>query len=79
MLINGPGVVNFYSSMDSVWSLCYIGPRMSHVMVYCTGWILDRAHRTKETMSDFVKLWILENGTQWCSIELYDIHRLSES
>ena len=37
-------------------------PRMGHVMVYCTGWVLDRAPGTKETFSDFVKLWILVMG-----------------
>ena len=36
---------------------------MGHV-VLCIGWELNRAPRTKETMSDFfVKLWILVNGT----------------
>ena len=53
MSINGPGVVNFYSYMDPEQSLCYIGPRMGHVVVQCIGWELDRAPRTKETMSDF--------------------------
>ena len=24
----------------------------------------------------FVKLWIPINGTQWCGIELHDIHKL---
>ena len=48
---------------------------MGHVFVYCIGWILDRAPRTKETLSDFVKLWILVNETQRCGIELYDIHK----
>ena len=60
-----------------VWSLCYIVPWMGHVIVYCTGWVLDRAPHTKETLSGFVKLWILINGTQQCAIELPDIHRLS--
>ena len=77
MLINGPGVINFYSSMDSVRSLCYNWPRMGHVMVYCTGWVLDKGPRIKETLFDFIKLWILVNGTQWCVIELHDIHRHS--
>ena len=48
---------------------------MGHVIVYCIGWVFDRAHRTKDTLSDFVKLWIPVNGTQWCGIELHDIHR----
>ena len=47
------------------------------VIVYCTSWVLDRAPRTKETISDFVKFWILINGTQRCDIELHDIHRFS--
>ena len=34
-------------------SLCYIRPRMGHVIVYPTGFILGRAPRTKETLSDF--------------------------
>ena len=58
-------------------SLCYIGSRMGNVIVYCIGCVLDRAPRIKETMSDFVKLWIPVNRTQRCGIELYDIHRLS--
>ena len=52
-------------------------PRMGHVRVYCTGWVLDRAPGTKETLSDFVKLWIPVNGTQRCGIELHEIHRHS--
>ena len=63
--------------MDPVQSLCYIGPRMGHIMEYCIGLVLDRAPRTKETLSDFVKLWISVNGTQRCGIELHDIHRHS--
>ena len=31
--------------------------------IYCTGWVLDRASCTKETLFDFVKLWIPVNGT----------------
>ena len=46
-------MVNIYSSMDPVQSLCYIGPHMGHVIVYWTGWVLDRAPRTKETMYNF--------------------------
>ena len=65
--------------MDPVRSLRYIGPQMGHVMVYCIGLILDRATHTKETMSDFVKLWVLINGTQRCDIKLHDIHRHSAS
>ena len=63
--------------MDLERSLCYIGPLIGHVIVYCTRWVLDRAPRIKETISDFVKFWILINGTQWCDIELHDIHRFS--
>ena len=50
---------------------------MGHVIVYCTCWVLDRAPRTKETMSDFVKFWIPVNWAQRCGIELYDIHKNS--
>ena len=46
-------MVNFYSEMDLVWSLCYIGPQIGHVIVYCIGWVLNRAPCTKETLSDF--------------------------
>ena len=70
-------MVNFYSKMDLVQSLCYIEPRMGHVIVYCIGWVLDRALHTKETLTNFVKLWIPVNGTQWCGNELHDIHRHS--
>ena len=48
--------------MDPVRSLCYIGPRMGHVIVYPTGCILGRASCTKETLSIFVKLWVLVKG-----------------
>ena len=72
-------MVNFYSKMDPVRSLCYIGPRMGHVIVCCTSWVLDRALYTKETLSDFVKFWIPVNGTQQCGIELHDIHKYSVS
>ena len=34
-------------------SVYYIGSRMGQVAMFCTGWILDRAPRTKETLSDF--------------------------
>ena len=67
-------MVNVYSSMDPVRSLCYIGPWMGHVMVYCIGWVFDRAPRTKETLPNFV---VLVNGTQRCGIELHNIHRHS--
>ena len=50
--------------MGSVWStfthkwthlqsLCYIGSRMGHFIVYCVSWVLDKAPHTKETLSDF--------------------------
>ena len=64
--------------MDLMLSLCYIGPRMGHVMVYCISWVLDRVARTNETLLDFVKLWISINETQRCGIELHDIHNLFE-
>ena len=34
-------------------SLCYIRPRMGHVIVYPTCCILGRAPRIKETLFDF--------------------------
>ena len=63
--------------MDPVRSLCYIGPRMGHVIVYCISWVLDRASRIKETLFDFVKFWILVNETQRYGIELHDIQKHS--
>ena len=42
--------------MDPERSLCYIGFQIGHVIVYCIGLVLDRAPRTKETLSEFVKL-----------------------
>ena len=66
--------------MDPVLSLCYTGPWMGHVILHCTGWVLDRAPHTKETMSYFfLKLWILVNGTKRCGIKLRDIQRHSAS
>ena len=44
---------HFYSQVDPVRSLYYIGPWMGHVTMFCTRWILDRAPHTKETMFDF--------------------------
>ena len=52
---------------------------MGHVIVYSTSWVLDRAPRTNETLSNFVKFWISVNGTQHCGIELHDIHNHSAS
>ena len=63
--------------MDPMRSLWYVGLRMSHVIVYCTGWVLDRAPCIKEALFDFVKFWIPINGTQRCGIELHDIHKHS--
>ena len=65
--------------MDPVQSLCYIGPRMDHVIIYCTSWVLDRDLCKKKTLSDFVKFWIPVNGIQRCGIELQNIHRHSAS
>ena len=68
MWINGPGaVIVLYWASDGS---CYC-------ILYRLG--LDRASRTKETLSDFVKLWILLIGTQRCGIELHDIHMHSMS
>ena len=63
--------------MDPVWLLCYIDPRMCPVISYPTSFILGRAPRTKETLSDFVKLWVPVKGTQYCGIGLPDIHKFS--
>ena len=60
-----------------VRSLCYIRYQMGYIIVYCTCWVLDRALHTKETLSDFIKLWILVNRILLCGIELHDIHRFS--
>ena len=54
---------HFYSYVDPVRSLYYIGSRMGHVTMFCRGWIMDRAPYTKVSMRFFVKLWILVNGT----------------
>ena len=43
----------FLLIMDLMRSLCYIGLRMGHVIVYCAGWVLDRAPCTKETLFNF--------------------------
>ena len=43
----------FYSEVDPVTSLYYMGPRMGHVTMFYTSWILDRASYTKETLSNF--------------------------
>ena len=56
-------MVNFYSKIDPVRSLCYIGTQIGHIIVYCTGWVLDKAPHTKETLSNFVKFWTPVNGT----------------
>ena len=50
LLINGPGVV-----IVLYWA--------SDGSCYGISWVLDRAPRTKETLSDFIKLWIPINGT----------------
>ena len=44
---------HFYSQVDPVRSLYYIGHRIDHVTMFCISWILDRTSRTKETLSDF--------------------------
>ena len=44
---------HFYSKVNPVRSLYYIGSRMGHVTMFCTSCILGKALRTKETLSDF--------------------------
>ena len=49
--------------MDLVWSFLLISglsdvivlywASIGHVNMFCTGWILDKAPHTKETLSDF--------------------------
>ena len=39
--------------------------------------MLGRAPQTKETLPDFVKIWIPINGTQQCGIRSPEIHRNS--
>ena len=43
---------------------------LDRLRLYCyTGYMLGKAPRTKETLSDFfVEIWIPINGTQPCSI-----------
>ena len=36
---------------------------MGHVIVYCVGWVLDRAPRTKETLSDF--FFLIIDHSKW--------------
>ena len=59
--------------MDPVRSLYYIGSRMGHVTMFYTYWILDKAPRTKETLSDFVKIMDLGkwNITMWYWVTRY--------
>ena len=59
-------------------SLCYIGPRMGHELLYIMQvgfWIELPVQR--RFCPIFVKLWILVNGTQRCGIKLHDIHKHS--
>ena len=51
---------------------------MGHVIVCLVGCILGSAPRTKETLSDFFKLWVPIKGTQQCGIGLPDIHKFSK-
>ena len=43
---------------------------MGHVIIYYIGCVFDRALHTKETQSNFVKLWIPVNKTQRYGIQL---------
>ena len=65
---DGPCGVNSTSveTLDGLWLYWYLG---------C---MLGRAPRTKEAPPDFfLKIWILINGTQQCSIGLLEIDRNS--
>ena len=45
---------------------------MGHVIVYYAGWVLDRAPRTKETLSDFCE--IMDSG-KWDTTVWYRVTR----
>ena len=49
---------------------------MGHVIVYCTGWVLDRAPRTKETMSDFGQIM---DPDKWDTMVCYRVTRYSQA
>ena len=67
LLINGPSaVIVLYWTPDGSYGC---------VIVQVGFWIELLVQRRLCLI--FVKLWIPINGTQRCSIELYDIHRLS--
>ena len=58
-------ITTFVETLDGSWIYCY------------TSCILGRAPRTKESLVDFVKIWIPINGTQQLGIKLPKIHRNS--
>ena len=66
LLVNGPRA-----------ALYYIGPQMSHVIIYPTGCILGRAPVQRRLCSLFVKLWAPIKETKQCGIRLPDIHKFS--
>ena len=69
LLINGPGVViMLYWVLDGSCDC---------IVVQIRFWIELPIQMRLYII--FVNLWIPINGTQWCGIELHDIHKLSAS
>ena len=67
-------MVNIYHRWIRFGHYIMLGPEWVMLLYNCTGWVLDIAPRTNETLSDFfIKFWILVNGTQRCGIQLHDI------
>ena len=67
LLIKGPGaVIVFYWVPDGSCDC---------IIIQVGFWIELLVQRRLCLI--FVKLWIPINGTQWCGIELHDIHKLS--
>ena len=67
LLINGPSAVIMLYWATNGSCDC--------IIVHVGLWIELSVQR--RLCSIFVKLWISVNGTQWCGIELHDIHRFS--
>ena len=59
--------------MDLVWSiLLMLRPWTGYDYTRC---MLGRVPRTKETLPDFVKIWIPINGIQQCGIGSPESHK----
>ena len=65
---------HFYSYVDPMWSLYNIGP-CCHVIVQVVFWVELPVQRRLYPI--FGKSWVPEKGTQWCGVELLDIHEYS--